>query len=121
MNELIVSFISFFATYGLGMTIAALCCSVILGLLKYCEVFSKFQKTTRHYIYLIICIVLAFVSSSIYLVIESSFSVSNLFIMSSAIFTINQTCYNVFKVTPINELLTKLLDLIVNLLTAKKK
>lgn len=121
MNELIVSFISFFATYGLGMTIAALCCSVILGLLKYSEVFSKFQESTRHYIYLVICIVLSFASSSIYLAIESSFTVSNLFIMSSAIFTINQTCYNIFKVTPVNELLTKFLDLIVDLLTVKKK
>lgn len=121
MNELIVSFISFFATYGLGMTIAALCCSVILGLLKYSEVFSKFQESARHYIYLVICIVLAFVSSSIYLAIESSFTVSNLFVMSSAIFTINQTCYNVFKITPVNELLTKLLDIIVDFITIKKK
>ena len=42
--------INFFTAYGLAITLIALAGIVILGILKYCNLFRKLEERKRHYI-----------------------------------------------------------------------
>ena len=48
--------IKFFSSYGLILTIIAVVGIVILGVLKYCNLFKKGEESKRHYIYLFISV-----------------------------------------------------------------
>ena len=106
----------FFQKYGLAITLIAIAGIAILGILKYCNLFKKIEEGKRHYIYLAISIGFSVAATIIYLLIIKRFDWMYMLIVASAIYALNQTFYNIFKVTPVNELIGKLLDFIKKLL-----
>ena len=102
--------IKFFTAYGLAITLIALAGIVILGILKYCNLFRKLEERKRHYIYLTISVGLSLIGTAIYLLVVGQFEFNYFLLIASAIYALNQTFYNIFKITPINTLFRKILD-----------
>lgn len=102
--------INFFTAYGLAITLIALAGIVILGILKYCNLFKKLEEKKRHYIYLTISVGLSLIGTAIYLFVVGQFEFNYFLLIASAIYALNQTFYNIFKITPINTLFRKILD-----------
>ena len=109
MNELII----FFQNYGLPITLIALLGVMVLGILKYCNVFSKIDEKYRHWIYIGISVAISVVGTVIYLAIAGQFDINYILTISAALFALNQAFYSIFKATSINDLGTKILDIIV--------
>lgn len=111
--------LEFFKNYGLPITIIAVVGIVVLGILKYCNLFKKIAENKRHYIYFAISVGLSVLATIIYLLIVKQFAAGYVVAIALAIYALNQTFYNIFKITPINELARKLLDFIVSLFKRK--
>lgn len=109
MNELII----FFQNYGLPITLIALLGVMVLGILKYCNVFSKIDEKYRHWIYIGISVAISVIGTVIYLAIASQLDINYILTISAALFALNQAFYSIFKATSINDLGTKILDIIV--------
>lgn len=121
MEESIGLLVEFFKTNGLALTIIAIVGIVILGVLKYCNLFTEIEEKYRHYIYLGISVGLSIVGALIYLGCIGHFKFNYIITLSTAIYVLNQAFYAVFKITPINELGTKLLRYIVELFKSNKE
>ena len=106
--------INFLATYGVAITIIAIAGIVILGVLKYCNLFKKIAENKRHYIYLAISIGFSVLATLVYLLIVKQFEIGYFLTIAAAIYALNQTFYNIFKVTSINKLATKILDFVLS-------
>ena len=104
------SILAFFAQYGLPLTGIAIVGVIILGVLKYANVFQKLNEDTRHYVYLAISIGLSLIGTVIYMVCVGEFDMAKFMAIATAIYAINQTFYNIYKVTPLKELIVKLLN-----------
>lgn len=117
MNELI----TFFANYGLAITIIAVIGIAILGVLKYSNLFKNIEEKNRHYIYLAISVGISLIASIVYLLIIKQFQWDNFIVIAGAIYALNQTFYNIFKTTSLNALGTMILDFIRKLLTKNNK
>ena len=117
MNELVL----FFHQFGLPITIIAVVGIAILGVMKYCKLFAKYEEKVRHYIYILISFGISLIGTIVYLAIVGMFEVNYVFTVAAAIWALNQTFYNIFKVTPINELCVKLLDFIKGLFIKKSE
>jgi len=117
MEELIL----FFKNYGLVPTIIAFVGIVLLGIMKYCNLFKKIEEKSRHYIYLAISIGISIIGSIVYLLIVKQFEITYICTLASAIFALNQVFYNIFKVTSINDLGKKCLDLIKKIVSSIAK
>ena len=111
MDELIL----FFNARGLILTVVALVGIVLLAVLKYCGVFKKFEEKTRHYMYLGVSVGFSVIGTWVYLLCTQSFTFAYLFGIACAIYGLNQTFYNIFKITPINKLLDIVIEKIVEL------
>lgn len=111
--------INFFATYGVAITIIAIAGIVILGVLKYCNLFKKIAENKRHYIYLAISIGFSVLATLVYLLIVRQFEIGYFLTIAAAIYALNQTFYNIFKVTSINKLATKILDFVLSFIKKK--
>ena len=111
--------INFFATYGVAITIIAIAGIVILGVLKYCNLFKKIAENKRHYIYLAISIGFSVLATLVYLLIVRQFEIGYFLTIAAAIYALNQTFYNIFKVTSINKLATKILDFVLSFVKKK--
>ena len=107
--------IKFFASYGLVLTVIAIAGIIILGVLKYCNLFKKIDESKRHYIYLIISVGLSVIATVIYLAIVKQLNIEYVLTVAAAIYALNQTFYNIFKITPINALAVKILTFIIEL------
>lgn len=116
MDELLV----FLSTYGWQLSLIALAGIIILGVLKYCNVFSKFDEKIRHVLYLIISVGVSLIGSVIYLAFVHSLTVEFIFAVAAAIFALNQTFYSIYKNTTLKDLFIKIIDWIKGLLTGKK-
>ncbi|MBQ6728379.1 MAG: hypothetical protein IJQ23_02620 [Clostridia bacterium] len=111
--------IKFFASYGLVLTVIAIAGIIILGVLKYCNLFKKIDESKRHYIYLIISVGLSVIATVIYLAIVKQLNIEYVLTVAAAIYALNQTFYNIFKITPINALAVKILTFIIELFKKK--
>ena len=111
--------INFLATYGVAITIIAIAGIVILGVLKYCNLFKKIAENKRHYIYLAISIGFSVLATLVYLLIVRQFEIGYFLTIAAAIYALNQTFYNIFKVTSINKLATKILDFVLSFIKKK--
>lgn len=116
MNELL----NFFTTYGLAITIIAVIGIIILGVLKYCNVFKKFDEKKRHFLYLAISVGISLIASIVYLLIIKEFQWGNFIVIAGAIYALNQTFYNIFKTTSLNALGTMILDFVKRLFFKEK-
>ncbi len=108
MNELLI----FFQTYGLPITLIALLGIVVLGVLKYCNVFSKLEEKYRHWLYIGISVAISVIGTMIYLAIIKQFEFNYILTVSAALFALNQAFYSIFKATSLNDLGTKVLDIL---------
>lgn len=111
----------FFNTYGLEITLIAVLGILVLGILKYCNLFSKLEEEYRHYAYLGISIGISIIGTIIYLSCIGQFTSEYMLACTAAIFTLNQVFYNIFKVTPINKLFKMLFDWIKSLFIKNKQ
>lgn len=114
-------FISFFAEFGLPITLIAFAGIAILGIMKYCNLFAGLQEQTRHFVYVGISAGLSVIGSIIYLLIVGQFELNFIVAITLAIYALNQTWYNIFKVTSLNDLMTKLLTKIIEFIKAHSK
>ena len=113
-------FLTFFSTYGWQLALIALAGIIILGILKYCNVFKKFDKKIRHVLYMVISVGISIVGAIIYLACVHQLTVEYVFIIAGAILALNQTFYAIYDTTTLKDLFTKLLDWIKNLITSGK-
>ena len=109
--------INFFSQYGLVLTLFALAGVVGLGVMKYCNLFSKFDEKTRHYLYVGISILFSMLCILIYQLCTNTFELSSFLTTAGVVFTLNQTFYNIFCTLTLKELFIKILDNIVKLLS----
>ena len=68
--------IKFFSSYGLILTVIAVVGIVILGILKYCNLFKKVEESKRHYIYLFISVGFSIIATVIYLAIVKQLNIN---------------------------------------------
>ena len=106
MEELV----AFLRDYGWQLSLIALLGIVILGVLKYCNVFSKLDETYRHICYIAISAGVSIVGSIIYLACMHQLTVAYTFSVAAAILTLNQAFYAIYSATPLKDLVKKLLD-----------
>lgn len=116
MEELL----NFFRLYGWQLALIALAGIIILGVLKYCKVFSKFDEKIRHVFYLLISVGISIIGSIIYLACVGSLTVEFAFAVAAAILALNQTFYAIYSTTTLKDLVAKLIDWIKGLITSGK-
>lgn len=104
----------FYAQNGLWLTLIAIAGIVILGVMKYCNLFNKLKEDSRHYLYVAISIFLSIIGGAIYLLCTGNFDKGILGTYATCVFSINQTFYNLFKTFSITDLCKKALDKIFN-------
>ena len=93
MEELL----SFLEQYGIWPSIIALIGIFILGLLKYNNIFIKYNEKTRHVLYLLITVGISTIGSVIYLAVVDQLTVTRIVAIASAIFALNQTFYSIYS------------------------
>ena len=116
MDELLV----FLQNYGWQLALIALAGIIILGILKYCNVFKKLDEKVRHVLYLVISVGLSVVGSIIYLACIHQLTVGGAFAVAGAIFALNQAFYTIYDTTTLKELGKKLVEWIKGLITSGK-
>lgn len=109
----------FLSQYGLPLALIAIAGVIVLGILKYAGAFKKLEENMRHYLYLIISVGVSLLGSAAYLFVMGDFEITYFFGLAGAIYAIDQTFYNIFKVTKINDLIKMIFDWISSL--GKKK
>ena len=102
--------VTFFTQYGLPLTGIAILGVIILGVMKYCNLFQKIKEETRHYVYIGISAGLSIVGAAIYLACTGNFDMPKLIAIATAMYAINQAFYNIYKVTPLQDLILKILE-----------
>lgn len=115
MEELL----TFLQNYGWQLGLIAIAGILILGILKYTGMFKNIEEKYRHYIYLAISIGISVIAAVIYLACVGQLTFSYACIVAAAIYALNQTFYNIFDITPVNELLKKILDFIIEFIKTK--
>lgn len=108
MNELL----EFLKSNGWQLTLIAIAGVIILGILKYTNLFKKLDKKIRHALYIGISVALSLVASLIYLICTDGFAVDSFFALSSMVFALNQGAYALYDTLTLKELFNKILDYI---------
>lgn len=115
MEELLL----FFGNYGTTLSLIALGGILLLGILKYLNVFSKIEKNRRKILYLLISVGLSITGAIIYLAIIDKLDVDYIAGVSAAIFALNQTFYAIYETTTLRELVAKIIDWLTNKVSEK--
>ncbi len=113
-------FIIFINAYGWQITLIALVGIILLGILKYANLFSNIEKGKRKPIYFAISVGFSVVSTIIYLLVIDRFSFEYIITVSTAIYALNQTMYSIYETTTLKDLMAKLLKLIALKIESKK-
>ena len=108
MNELL----EFLKSNGWQLTLIAIAGVIILGILKYANLFKKLNKKVRHALYIGISVALSLVASLIYLICTDGFAVDSFFALASMVFALNQGAYALYDTLTLKELFNKILDYI---------
>lgn len=103
-------FVSFFQQYGWQLALIALVGIIILGVLKYANVFSKIDKEKRKPIYFAISVGFSLAATTAYLLIIDCFDINYLITVSSAIYALNQSMYAIYETTKLRDLVSKVLS-----------
>lgn len=103
-------FTTFVANYGWQLALIALAGIVILGVLKYANIFSKIEKENRKPVYLAISVGLSIIGSAIYLAVIKKFEFGYFAAIAFAILALNQTMYSIYENTNLRDLLHKIFD-----------
>ena len=121
MDNIVATLENLFCNYGVAIMCIALAGIIVLGILKYCNVFKKLEEKYRHYAYLGISIALSVVGSVIYLACVHELTFSTVCSLTTVIFGLNQAAYAIYANTPIKELVVKILDEIKKLIHKSDK
>lgn len=116
MDELLV----FLQSYGWQLALIALIGIVILGILKYCNVFKKFDEKIRHILYLVVSVGISIIGAVIYLACVGQFTIEYICVVAGAILALNQTFYTIYSNLSIKELFTKLVGWVKGLISSGK-
>ena len=101
--------VAFYASHGLGLTLAAIAGIILLGVMKYANVFAKLEEEIRHILYVCISVIFSILLAMLYMTMsDAEFEFTTITLFASNVFVLNQTFYNIFKVTTLQELLKKL-------------
>lgn len=112
--------LAFFQQYGLPLTGIAILGVIILGVMKYCNLFQKLSEETRHYVYIGISVGLSAIGAAVYLICINSFDLPKFIAITTALYVINQAFYNLYKVTPLAELIKKIIEKILEHINKKE-
>lgn len=115
MEELLL----FFANYGTVLSLIAFGGILLLGILKYLNVFSNVEKERRKIIYLLITVGLSITGAIIYLAVIDHLDIDYIVAVSTAIFALNQTFYAIYETTTLRELVKKIIDWLTNKVAEK--
>lgn len=115
------SILTFLSQHGLWLTLIAVVGIIVLGVLKYCNIFSKLDKKYRHICYMGISVGLSLIGSVIYLACIKHFDWNYIFALAAAILALNQTFYALYDTLSLKELMVKLLDWVKGLIKDKEK
>lgn len=99
----------FFEQYGWEIALIALAGVILLGILKYANVFSKIEKEKRKPIYFAISVGFSVLTTIIYLGFKGQFELNYIVTISMAIYTLNQAMYAVYETTTLRDLVSKIL------------
>ena len=113
-------FTTFVASYGWQLALIALVGIIILGGLKYTNVFSKIEKEKRNPIYLATSVGFSDITSAIYLAAIKKFDITYFCAIAAAIFSLNQTMYSIYENTKLRDLLHKIFGAIYEKIKFKK-
>jgi len=109
----------FYAQYGWQLTIIALLGIILLGVLKYANVFNNIAKENRKPVYLAISLGFSIIASIVYLLIVDRFSVEYMLTVTPALFALNQGMYAVYENTKLRDLLKKVFEKLMEELNKK--
>lgn len=110
----------FFQQHGLWLTLIAIFGIILLGVLKYCNVFKKFEEKIRHLLYLVISVGISIIGSIIYLACVHQLDIVYIATLAGAIFALNQAFYTLYDTSTLKELLSKLVNWIKEKINKKK-
>ena len=113
--------VAFYTQYGWQLALIALLGIIILGVLKYANVFSKVEKEKRKPIYFAISIGFSLIATVIYLLIIKQFTADYFFTVALAIYALNQAMYSVYETTSLRDLIGKLVNIIKDKIKSKKE
>ena len=113
-------FVSFFQQYGWQLALIAFMGIIILGVLKYANVFSEIDKEKRKPIYFAISVGFSLIATTVYLLIIDCFDINYFITVSSAIYALNQSMYAIYETTKLRDLVSKVLSLISKKLKSDK-
>ena len=102
-------FTNFVNVHGWQLALIAFAGVVLLGVLKYANVFAKIEKVKRKPIYFAISIGFSFIATVIYLLVIKQFDWSYLITVTTAVYTLNQAMYAVYETTTLRDLVSKIL------------
>lgn len=102
--------VAFYGSHGLPLTLSALAGIILLGVMKYCNLFRKIQgEDVRHIVYISVAAIFSVILAGVYMYMADTFDLENLTLFSTNVFVLNQTFYNIFKATTLQGLLKKFL------------
>lgn len=104
MEEMMI----FLGTYGWQLAVIAFVGIVLLGILKYANLFSNVEKEKRKPIYFAISVGFSVVATIIYLLVVDSFSIEYVVTVSTAIYALNQTMYAIYETTKLRDLISSI-------------
>lgn len=110
----------FFQQHGLWLTLIAIAGIILLGVLKYCNVFKKFEEKIRHLLYLVVSVGISIIGSIIYLACVHRIDIAYIATLAGAIFALNQAFYTIYDTSTLKELLSKLVNWIKEKINKKK-
>ena len=105
--ELLINFLN---EYGWQLGLIATISIVLLGILKYTNIFSKLSKDKKRLVYFAITVGLSIISSTIYLIIIEAFSFAYLGAIAAALYAVNQAFYSIYENISLKDLLNKLIN-----------
>ncbi len=100
----------FLNIYGWQLALIALGGIVLLGILKYANVFSKIEKENRKPIYLVFSVGFSCIAAIIYLAIIDQLTIEFLATFAFAIYGLNQTFYAIYETTTLRDLVSNILQ-----------
>lgn len=117
MKEMILQFIS---EYGWKLALIACSGILVLGILKFFNVFNKIDKAKRKYFYAGISSVLSIAASGIYLVFVGQFDMGSFGLLAIAIYGLNQTIYSVYETYGFRYLIKKLGNVVISIVAKRQ-
>ena len=111
----------FFQNYGWQVSLIAIAGIVILGILKYANVFSKIEKEKRKPIYFAISIGFSILATIVYLAFKKQLELEYIVTLTFAIYALNQAFYAIYETTTLRDLMSKILAWFSEKIKEKKK